>query len=67
LNKEHVILVSSKDSQEGGIEFTTEFINSTETTDLPPYYLKLKNKTKIMHMHILYISEGIGIGICDFE
>jgi hypothetical protein len=58
LNKKHV-------KQEGGTEFMTEFLISTEMADLPPYYLKLNNKTLIIP--ILNISEGLGIGKHTFK
>ena len=44
------------------MEFTTQFLNLTETADLPSYDLKLKNKTMIMPVHVLDISEYIGNG-----
>ena len=33
---------SVKDQPEGGLEFTSEFLNSVEMADLPPHELKLK-------------------------
>jgi len=34
--------------QEREIEFTLEFLNSIETTDLTPHYLQIKNNVMIM-------------------
>ena len=50
---------SVKDKQEGGIEFTPEFLNSIEIADLPPHELKLKINTIIMLMRNLNTSEGM--------
>ena len=52
-----------KDKQEGGIEFTPEFLNSIEI--MPPHELKLKKNTIIMLMRNLDISEGMCNGTPD--
>ena len=43
-----------EDKQEGGFEFTTNFFNSTEFDDMPPYNLKLENNTICLVVTELY-------------
>lgn len=54
---------SMKDQPEGAVEFTTEFLNSVNISDLPPHELKLKKNTLIMLLRNLDVSEGLCNGV----
>ncbi|GBP32315.1 hypothetical protein EVAR_86148_1 [Eumeta japonica] len=54
---------SVKDQHEGALEFTTEFLNSVNISDLPPHELKLKKKSLIMLLRNLNVSEGLCNGV----
>lgn len=48
-----------KDQPEGILQFTMEFLNSIDTTDLSPHKLKLKNNIIIILSCHLDISERL--------
>ncbi|CAH2216937.1 jg21360, partial [Pararge aegeria aegeria] len=54
---------SMKDQPEGGVEYTTEFLNSVNISDLPPQELKLKKNALIMLLRNLDVSEGLCNGV----
>ncbi|GBP60015.1 PiggyBac transposable element-derived protein 3 [Eumeta japonica] len=58
---------SVKDQHEGALEFTTEFLNSVNISDLPPHELKLKKKSLIMLLRNLDVSEDALENVSDNE